>query len=235
MGSLIQRDDETKTFVRIDTRQTVVWAARKDGWLWHATSDGIHAVCRSDVIVDLDHDPFPSTVDRSDDLMTCVRCQERVAVRKKAMSLCEWNPYLLKPSQDPARATDCGQTRTLERRQRQAQHPPVRQLREVAVFSVPARPKAHRARAYRRRNTSRLTTGATAWGADERPGRFTYRDRLSQGVDRPGRSAAPLEQPALRLSVRAQAHELAQGAASGGPHPEADRTVRCECGILHTQ
>jgi hypothetical protein len=83
LGTSIRRNDELVVYIRLDTRETVVWAAKAGGYLWHATADGIHAVCNPRYIVDLDHDPFPSTVDRADDIMTCVHCQERVAVRKK--------------------------------------------------------------------------------------------------------------------------------------------------------
>jgi hypothetical protein len=78
-----KRNDELVVYIHLRTRQTVVWAATRKGWLWHATTDGIHAVCKSSIVVDLNHDPWPSTVDRARDLMTCVRCQERVAVKKK--------------------------------------------------------------------------------------------------------------------------------------------------------
>jgi len=83
MGTSVRRNDELVVFIRLDTRETVVWAAKKDGYLWHATADGVHAVCNVQIIVDVDFDPSPGTVDRSRDTMTCVRCQERVAIRKK--------------------------------------------------------------------------------------------------------------------------------------------------------
>jgi hypothetical protein len=72
------RYDEHAVFVRTDTGETVIWVAKRNGYLWHATGDKIHAVCSASVLVDLVHDPYPSTVDRSSDLMTCLRCQERV-------------------------------------------------------------------------------------------------------------------------------------------------------------
>jgi hypothetical protein len=83
LGTSIRRDDETVVYIRLDTRETVVWAAKADGYLWHATADGIHAVCHVAIIVDLKYDPDPSTVDRANDTMSCVRCQERVGVKKK--------------------------------------------------------------------------------------------------------------------------------------------------------
>jgi hypothetical protein len=80
-----RRDDELETFIRLDTRHTIVWAAgRNEGCIWHATEDGIYAICSRKIVVDLDADPYPSTVDRSNDLMTCVRCQDHTArVRSK--------------------------------------------------------------------------------------------------------------------------------------------------------
>jgi hypothetical protein len=86
LGLDCRRIDELQTFARIDTGETVVWAAKRNGYLWHATADGIHAVCSATVVVDLGHDPYPSTFDRSSDLMTCIRCQERVRrVRPKVV------------------------------------------------------------------------------------------------------------------------------------------------------
>jgi hypothetical protein len=80
----VKRDDELVTFVRLDTRETVVWVAgQNEGCIWHATSDGLAAVCSKAILVDPNHDPYPSTVDRSNDLMTCVRCAERVARLKR--------------------------------------------------------------------------------------------------------------------------------------------------------
>lgn len=78
MGTSVARDDERKLFVVIATGDSCVWKAPKST-LWHATVDGIHAVCSRAVIV-TDEDPFPSEVDRSTSLMACKNCQERVRV-----------------------------------------------------------------------------------------------------------------------------------------------------------
>jgi len=78
MGTGIARDDERKRFVVIATDESCIWKAAKST-LWHATVDGIHAVCSPAVIV-TDDDAWPSEVDRSDSLMTCKNCQERVRV-----------------------------------------------------------------------------------------------------------------------------------------------------------
>lgn len=67
------RDDERKTFVVTATGESCVWKASKK-LLWHATVDGLRAVC-SRAIVLTDDDPYPSTVDRSNDSMTCERCE----------------------------------------------------------------------------------------------------------------------------------------------------------------
>jgi len=69
------RLDEEALFVRISDGASVVWknGAPRGGYLWHATVDGLHAVCSSAVIVG-DEDPYPSTPDRSDDMMTCNSC-----------------------------------------------------------------------------------------------------------------------------------------------------------------
>lgn len=75
-----KRNDELATFILIRTRETVVWAAgRNEGCIWHATVNGLHAVCSRAIIVDIDWNPYPSTVDRSNDLMTCDRCAGLVA------------------------------------------------------------------------------------------------------------------------------------------------------------
>jgi len=83
MGTALKRDDENVVFIRLDTREVVVWVARANGWLWHATSDGVHAVCNVRTFVDVAYNPWPTTVDRSNDIMTCVHCQGKVAVKKR--------------------------------------------------------------------------------------------------------------------------------------------------------
>jgi hypothetical protein len=70
------RDDERATFVVRKTGETCVWKGSR-GFLWHATVDGLRAVC-SRAIVLVEDDPYPSTVDRSNDTMTCKRCQDMV-------------------------------------------------------------------------------------------------------------------------------------------------------------
>lgn len=72
------RIDMQTTFVRLDTGATVIWLAGASENLGHATEDGIHAVCSRALLVSPDRDPSPSTYDRSNDLMTCDRCAERV-------------------------------------------------------------------------------------------------------------------------------------------------------------
>ena len=72
------RQDEIDWFNRISDGKTILWMAGAS-YLWHATTNGEVAVCSSSVRVyrDLnpDRDQFPSTQDRSNDLMTCERCQ----------------------------------------------------------------------------------------------------------------------------------------------------------------
>jgi hypothetical protein len=76
MGTDLHRDDELQLFVRIKDGASVVWRAAAS-CLFHATMDGLHAVCSSRVVVS-DEDPYPGTVDRSHDLMTCKRCASLV-------------------------------------------------------------------------------------------------------------------------------------------------------------
>jgi len=78
-GSSIPRDDETKTFAVTATGESCVWKASRN-FLWHATVDGLHAVC-SRAIVLIEDDVYPSTADRSNDTMTCERCQDLVTRR----------------------------------------------------------------------------------------------------------------------------------------------------------
>ena len=73
----VARNDERDTFVVIATGQTCVWRAADKGCIWHATVDGLAPVCRSRIVLG-DNDPYPSTVDRADDMMTCMRCAELV-------------------------------------------------------------------------------------------------------------------------------------------------------------
>jgi len=77
-----RRDDELATFERISDDASVVWASSKTAYLFHATVDGITAVCNKKRLVDLDREIYPSTIDRSNDMMTCVLCQERVRKKK---------------------------------------------------------------------------------------------------------------------------------------------------------
>lgn len=65
------------------SRVTVEW---KSAWkketdsgscLYHATADGLNPVCPTRVELG-DHNPYPSVFDRSNDLMTCQLCAERV-------------------------------------------------------------------------------------------------------------------------------------------------------------
>lgn len=81
-GSSILRDDEQRTFVVTVTGETCVWKASRS-CLWHATVDGLRAVCSRAVAL-VEDDPYPSTVDRSNDLMTCRHCQDRVTRRSVA-------------------------------------------------------------------------------------------------------------------------------------------------------
>jgi hypothetical protein len=67
------RQDEIDTFVVISTGNTAVWRA-SSSCNWHAAV-GKFAVCGAKVN---DEDPFPSTFDRSNDPMTCEKCQELV-------------------------------------------------------------------------------------------------------------------------------------------------------------
>lgn len=75
MGTNIKRDDELAHFVRISDGMSVIWLFSVESHLCHASADNLHAVCRSDLVVSDSFDPYPSTVDRSNDLMTCIRCQ----------------------------------------------------------------------------------------------------------------------------------------------------------------
>lgn len=81
---LFKRDDELATFVHIETRKPVIWVAgQNEGCIWHATADNKRAVCSFDIMIDLEANPYPSIVDRSNDLMTCLRCQDKVTKLKK--------------------------------------------------------------------------------------------------------------------------------------------------------
>jgi len=73
-----QRADQLRTFVKRDTRETVVWAAGRNRFLWHATVDRLHSICNRNIIIDVENNPYPSTHDRSNDLMTCMSCQDLV-------------------------------------------------------------------------------------------------------------------------------------------------------------
>jgi len=74
----MKRQDQIDRFVVIGTGETCVWGESRSG-LWHATVDGLHAVCSSTVVVELDlNDSGWSPFDRSNDTMTCENCADRV-------------------------------------------------------------------------------------------------------------------------------------------------------------
>lgn len=74
------RYDETDWFNRRSDGKTVLWmaAASETSYLYHATADGLVAVCSSLIAIDRERDPSPGTVDRSQDTMSCLRCQSLV-------------------------------------------------------------------------------------------------------------------------------------------------------------
>lgn len=71
------RYDEIDWFERLSDSKPVLWmaAASETSFLWHATADGLVAVCSSRIAIDRHRDPHPGTVDRSNDTMSCERCQ----------------------------------------------------------------------------------------------------------------------------------------------------------------
>jgi hypothetical protein len=85
MGTAIPRTDEVDRFVVLSSGESCVWRM-SSGFLWHATVDGLRSVCSKHIVL-TDGDPYASTVDRSDDTMTCRRCQERVRRIREPRSL----------------------------------------------------------------------------------------------------------------------------------------------------
>ena len=72
------RYDEIDWFERISDGKTALWMSGGPALLWHATVDGKVAVCSSKIAVYRERNPYPNTVDRSSDLMTCERCADLV-------------------------------------------------------------------------------------------------------------------------------------------------------------
>lgn len=72
------RQDEIDWFYRRADRATVLWMASTKSYLWHATADGVLSVCTPHVAMDRERNPAPGTQDRSNDTMTCERCQDLV-------------------------------------------------------------------------------------------------------------------------------------------------------------
>lgn len=72
------RYDEIDWYERISDGKTVLWMCGAGTYVYHGTVDGKVAVCSSSIGVDRDRDPYPNTVDRSRDTMTCDRCAEFV-------------------------------------------------------------------------------------------------------------------------------------------------------------
>lgn len=73
------RQDEIDWFYRVSDDKTVLWmASGGHSCLWHATTDGVLAVCSSEIHIHRSRDPYPSVVDRSADAMTCLRCATMV-------------------------------------------------------------------------------------------------------------------------------------------------------------
>lgn len=82
---------EVKFYIKaVDSTQVSVewktaWDPESDSGstLYHATADGRSPVCGTPVELG-EHEPYPSVFDKSNDLMTCQLCAERVyRVREK--------------------------------------------------------------------------------------------------------------------------------------------------------
>ena len=72
------REDEKQRFVLIkDPCVTAIWKAQPNSCLFHATVNGLVSVCPARAVL-TDEDPYPSTFDRSNDMMTCDLCAEMV-------------------------------------------------------------------------------------------------------------------------------------------------------------
>ncbi len=72
------REDETTRFVLIkDPCVTAIWKAAPNSCLFHATVNGLTSICPARARL-TDEDPYPSTYDRSNDMMTCDLCAELV-------------------------------------------------------------------------------------------------------------------------------------------------------------
>lgn len=76
--SLFKREDETTRFVLIrDPAVTAVWKASLYSCVYHATVNGLVSVCPARCNLS-EEDPYPGEHDRSNCLMTCHLCAERV-------------------------------------------------------------------------------------------------------------------------------------------------------------
>jgi hypothetical protein len=69
------REDLRHTYVVMTTGETAIWLTSRS-CIYHATVDGLRAVCNRAILVY--EDGAGHGEDRSDSVMTCVKCQERV-------------------------------------------------------------------------------------------------------------------------------------------------------------
>jgi hypothetical protein len=70
------REDQIDTYVVIASGQTAVWLVSKQ-YIYHASVDGLRAVCNRAILV-RENDCCGSEYDRSNSLMTCRKCADRV-------------------------------------------------------------------------------------------------------------------------------------------------------------
>ena len=75
------RRDEIDTFIIIATGGPARWMP-DHRFVYHATPDSVHALCRPQLGVSENYRPSVKTDDRSNDLMTCATCAEMVRRRR---------------------------------------------------------------------------------------------------------------------------------------------------------
>jgi hypothetical protein len=82
------REDQRRVFVLCSDRDvTVVWNYSPTSFLYHATRDGLKAVCGAQTVLQ-EEEPGMGAFDRSKNVMTCRKCTGLVA---RTMRVIVWN------------------------------------------------------------------------------------------------------------------------------------------------
>lgn len=76
------RLDEINWYWQTTTRRTVLWMSGRESNLWHATADGEVSICSRRILINrTQFAQCPRCEDRSQCVMACTTCQDRVTFK----------------------------------------------------------------------------------------------------------------------------------------------------------